>query len=163
MKVIKELIPYVAIILIVVLIRSFIVTPVRVDGASMNPTLENGQILLLDKMGNDYNRMDIIVFKYKNEKLIKRIIGLPGETVLIKDNKIYINNNLVADYSSTVKTADFDINTLGITKVPDDSYFVLGDNRYNSTDSRIIGVVKKNQVLGKVIYRIFPLNKLGSI
>lgn len=163
MKFIKELIPYIVIILVVVLIRTFIITPARVDGDSMNPTLKDGQILLLDKMTKNYNRMDIIVFNYKNERLIKRVIGLPGETVEIKDNKIYINNNLIEDYSDSVDTADFKLSNIGLTKIPDDCYFVLGDNRYNSMDSRMIGVIKKSDTLGKIVYRIFPFSKFGSI
>ena len=79
MKKIKELIPYILIISLVILIRTFIITPVRVDGPSMEDTLENGDILLLQKFNNNYQRFDIVVLNYNNEKLVKRIIGLPGE------------------------------------------------------------------------------------
>lgn len=163
MKWIREILPYVIIVLAVVLIRSFIITPVRVDGPSMNTTLADGQILLLNKTIHTYNRMDIVVFKYKNDKLIKRVIGLPGETVEIKDNKLYINNNLVDDYASFVETADFKLSSIGYDKIPEGYYFVMGDNRYDSTDSRIIGLVSANDIEGKVTTRLFPLNVIGKI
>ena len=90
MKKIKELIPYILIITLVILIRTFIITPVRVDGPSMEDTLENGDILLLQKFNDNYQRFDIVVLNYNNEKLVKRIIGLPGEKVAFIDNKLYI-------------------------------------------------------------------------
>ena len=93
MKFIKEAVPYIIIILVVVLIRVFIITPVRVDGSSMKNTLKDNDILLLYKLGS-IKRNDIVVLdeSYDNEIIIKRIIGLPGETVAIKNGKIYINN-----------------------------------------------------------------------
>ena len=98
MKIIKEIIPYIVIVLVVVLIRTFIITPVRVDGDSMKNTLKNGDILLLYKLGS-INRLDIIVLDEEkdNEKIIKRVIGLPGETVAIKKGKIYINDKVIDD------------------------------------------------------------------
>lgn len=155
---IKELMPYIIIIVVVVLFRTFIATPVRVDGSSMNPTLTNGQILILNKLDKNYNRMDIVVFQYKNERLIKRVIGLPGETVLIENNKLYINDEEINDYSNDVKTADYN---LGI-KIPKGYYFLLGDNRYNSSDSRLIGLVNEDKILGKASLRLFPFTKLNG-
>ena len=76
---IKEYLPYVIIIIVIVLIRSFIVTLVRVDGNSMVDTLHNGEILVLNKLDKDYKRFDIVVIKYNNERLVKRVIGLPGK------------------------------------------------------------------------------------
>lgn len=92
MKVIKEFIPYLVIILIVVLIRCFVVTPVRVSGTSMYPTLKNNDIVLLKKFDKNIERFDIVVFNYNNSKLIKRVIGLPGETVKYVNGILYINN-----------------------------------------------------------------------
>ena len=101
MKVIKEVIPYIVIVVVVVLIRTFIITPVRVDGDSMKNTLKNGDILLLYKLSS-INRFDIIVLDEEkdNEKIIKRVIGLPGETVAIKKGKIYINDKEIEIYGS---------------------------------------------------------------
>ena len=79
---IKEYLPYVIIIIVIVLIRSFVVTLVRVDGNSMVDTLHNGEILVLNKLDKDYKRFDIVVIKYNNERLVKRVIGLPGEQVI---------------------------------------------------------------------------------
>lgn len=97
-KFIKDLIPYIIIIIIVVLIRTFIVTPAIVVGDSMVPTLKEGQILLLNKYTyrfNDIKRNDIIVIKVGKSEIIKRVIGLPGETIEYKDNILYINGRLL--------------------------------------------------------------------
>ena len=158
MKWIKELVPYVVIIVIVVLFRTYIATPVRVDGDSMNPTLIDGQILILNKMDKEYSRMDIVVFDYKNDRLIKRVIGLPGETVKIVDNTIYINDEAIEDYSSDVKTADYDLEII----IPSGYYFVLGDNRYNSADSRMLGLISEDDIKGTVCFRLYPFMKIRS-
>ena len=101
MRIIKELIPYVFIIVIVVLIRTFIVTPVIVSGSSMDPTLNNGNILILNKLAKTYNRDDIVVIDVKvngkRERIVKRIIGLPGETVKYDNNILYINGKRTND------------------------------------------------------------------
>lgn len=163
MKWIKELIPYVLIIIVVVLFRSFIATPVRVDGPSMNNTLADGQILILNKLSSQYERMDIIVFRTSDDKLIKRVIGLPGDHVKIENNKLYINNNLINDYQDDIKTSDFDLKELGYDKIPEGYYFVLGDNRYHSVDSRMIGLVNEKNIEGNIIFRIFPFGKFGKV
>lgn len=165
MKIIKELIPYVVIILIVVLFRTFIATPVRVDGSSMYPTLKNGDILILNKLSQNYKRFDIVVVKSNNTKLVKRIIGLPGESIEYKDNLLYINGEVIDDVALE-ETEDFDLESLyGIKKIPDGYYFVMGDNRDGSSDSRDyrIGLIKKENILGKTIFRLFPFNKIGTI
>lgn len=151
MKFIKELTPYIVIVLVVVLFRTFIATPVRVDGKSMNPTLNNGEILILNKLDRKYERMDIVVFNYNNERLIKRVIGLPGESVKFEDNKLYINDTLVKDYSDSVKTKDFEI-----SNIKDKCYFLVGDNRYDSYDSRYIGCVNESDILGTISFRVIP-------
>ena len=158
MKFIKELVPYVVIIVAVVLFRTYIATPVRVDGDSMNPTLQNGQIMILNKMDKEYKRMDIIVFDYKTDRLIKRVIGLPGETVKIEDNTIYINGEAIEDYSNDVKTADYD---LEIT-IPSGYYFVMGDNRYDSADSRILGLISAEDIKGTICFRLYPFMQMRS-
>ena len=94
MKIVKELIPYAVIILVVVLIRTFIATPVIVSGSSMDPTLKNGQVLILNKLIKKFTRDDIVVIDArisgKKERIVKRIIGLPGETLEYKDGFLYI-------------------------------------------------------------------------
>ena len=159
---IKELIPYVIIIVVVVLIRMFIVTPVQVDGNSMYPTLKDNEILLLKKYDQKYKRFDIVVLNYNNSKLIKRIIGLPGEHIEYKDNKLYVNGKYVKErFKRNTETSDFEIDK----KIPKGYYFVMGDNRGNSLDSRDyrVGLVKKEDIVGVTIFRLYPFNKIGTI
>ena len=163
-NIIKELIPYIVIILIVVLLRAFIITPVQVEGTSMYPTLKDTEILLLKKYDHSFERFDIVVFDYNGSRLIKRIVGFPGEYVEYKDNKLYINGNRVKeDFISTQKTGDFKLEEIGYDVIPDDYYFVMGDNRNNSTDSRIIGLVHKNDIAGSTNLSLFPFSEAGKI
>ena len=164
MKNVKELIPYIIIVIVIVLLRIFIITPIQVVGDSMSPTLENGNILLLSKgliTGGKYNRFDIVVIKYNEETIIKRVIGLPGEKIEYIDNTLYVDGEIVKEDFSHDSTSDFSISELGNDKVPDDSYLVLGDNRGISLDSRRIGFIKKEDISGKVCFRLFPFNKFG--
>lgn len=159
MKIIKEVIPYIVIVVVVVLIRTFIITPVRVDGDSMKNTLKNGDILLLYKLSS-IDRFDIIVLDEEkdNEKIIKRVIGLPGETVAIKKGKIYINDKVIDDEYAYGETSDYNKVTL-----KDDEYFILGDNRLISKDSRYFGPIKDNEIKGKIVFRLFPFTKIGTV
>ncbi len=159
----KEFFIYFLIIITVILIRTFLVTPIRVDGDSMNDTLTNGEILLLKKYDKSYERFEVVVFNYKNEKLIKRIIGVPGDHIAYKDNKLYINNKYIEEPMIDKKTYDFDLNQLGFDIIPEHYYFVMGDNRTNSKDSRMIGLISEKDILGTTNFILFPFNKLGSI
>ncbi len=174
MKFLKSIIPYLVIIVAVVFIRTFIATPVRVDGRSMNPTLQDGDILILNKLSKKFNRFDIVVveskqkyykngkIKTKTTKLVKRIIGLPGENIEYKDNILYIDGKKIKDVTPE-ETDDFSLEELyGLKKIPKDYYFVMGDNRDGSSDSRDyrIGLIKKNNIAGKTIFRLWPINKL---
>lgn len=163
MKVVRELIPYVVIVLIVVLVRSFIITPVRVNGSSMESTLQDGNILLLEKYDKNYKRFDIVVAEYAGEKLIKRVIGLPGDTVEYRSNILYINGERISEPFINEDTEDFSLRQLGYDKIPEGHYFIVGDNRDDSLDSRYLGLFKKESIEGKVIFRIFPFNKFGKI
>lgn len=163
MSFIKEMLQYAIIIGIVILIRVFVITPVKVDGDSMNPTLVDGEVVMLNKISKNYERFDVVVVNYANTKLIKRIIGLPGEHIKFINNKLYINNKLVHDVKLDTKTSNFDIKQINYDVIPEDSYFVVGDNRANSTDSRIIGPIKKSDVVGKASIIIFPFNKFGKV
>ncbi|MEG2322474.1 MAG: signal peptidase I [Bacilli bacterium] len=155
MKFIKELIPYAVILLVVVLIRTFIVTPVIVDGSSMEKTLFDGNILLLKKYDKHYDRFDVVVFDYNDTKLIKRIIGLPGETVKYVDGLLYINDKVIDDKFSNI-TANFSLSKLGLDVIPEGYYFVMGDNRNKSSDSRVIGLISKDVINGSTSFKLWP-------
>lgn len=159
MKVLKEVYPYIIIIVVIVLIRTFIITPVLVDGNSMKKTLNNGDVLLLYKLG-EINRYDVVVLNEKidDEVIIKRVFGLPGDTIEIKNDKIYINDEKIEDDYGYGETSDYAKITLA-----EDEYFLLGDNRLISKDSRSFGTIKKDDIMGKTIFRIFPFNKIGKI
>jgi len=159
-KIIKEIIPYVVIIIIVLVVKKFIFTPVIVNGPSMMNTLHDKDVMILDKIGmkiNGLDRFDIVVIQTNNSKIIKRIIGLPGETIEYKDDKLYINDKEVDDPYGSHVTYDFEK-----IEIPEDTYYVLGDNRTDSVDSRILGVINKNDILGKATFIIYPFNRFGS-
>ena len=163
-KTIKEILSYVAIVAAVILVRVFIFDPVMVDGPSMDTTLTDGQILILNKFiyrKQDIQRYDIVVIRADNKKIIKRVIGLPNETVEIKNNEVYVDGKKINNSFASTKTDDFDLSDIGLVKVPGDSYFVLGDNRNNSSDSRTIGPIKKKDIMGVTSTRIIP--KFGNI
>lgn len=162
MKIIKEITPYIIIIIAALLIRTFLFTPVKVDGTSMVPTLQDGEILILKKYDKTFERFDIVVVDYNGEKLVKRIIGLPSETIKYKNNKLYVDGQIVEE-PLYLETANFNLIDLGYNKIPEDYYLVLGDNRYNSTDSRIIGLIKKEDILGVTNLRVWPIKKIGIL
>ena len=163
MKLLKELIPYIIIVVVVILFRTFIATPIRVDGPSMEDTLKNGDILFLNKLDKSYKRFDIAVIYKKDIRLIKRIIGLPGESIEYVDNTLYINGEIVDDVA-LIRTGDFTLHELyGIDKIPEGYYFVMGDNRTGSSDSRMFGCIPYEKIEGKVVFRFWPLNKMGVI
>ena len=159
MKFIQSLIPYIIIIVVVVFIRTFIVTPIKVDGNSMHPTLEGDEIMLLNKLGH-IDRFDIVVAKIeeKDSNFIKRVIALPGETIEIKDNKIYINGEILDEDFGYGITYNIDAITLG-----SDEYFLLGDNRIISLDSRSFGPISKKEILGTTDFVMFPFSKIGKV
>ncbi len=162
---IKEFVPYIVILIVVLLIRSFIVTPVMVQGTSMDSTLKEDNVLLLNKFTyyfNEIKRNDIVVIENGSEPLIKRVIGLPGEHVKYANHKLYINDKIIDDPFGD-KTNDFDLSAIKYDVIPENMYFVLGDNRKDSLDSRIIGLIKKEDIEGKVNIRLWPLNQISKV
>ena len=152
----KEVIAYLSIIAIVIVIRTFIFTPAVVDGPSMEPTLKSNNWLIVLKF-TKIDRNDVIVFKYNKRHLVKRVIGLPGETIKCEDGKIFVNDQELND-----KYTIEDNSCTGQIVLKDDEYFVLGDNRAVSMDSRAIGPVNKSQILGTTNFRMFPFTKIGT-
>ena len=167
-NIIKELYPYVMIVVVVVFFRTFIATPVRVDGASMDSTLNDGDILILNKLNTNYERFDVVVVEVtinnKKSKLVKRIIGMPGESIKYKNNELYINDKKIDDIAIE-RTNNFTLEEIyNKEKIPKNSYFVMGDNRNNSRDSRdyTVGLIKKENIIGTTTIRLFPFNKIGK-
>lgn len=153
-------------LLIAIVLRTFVFQMALVNQISMDPTLHEGQMLVISKFNyfvGDPERGHIIVLKdeVENKLLIKRIIGLPGEVVQLKDGKVYINSKEIPDYTS--------FPTYAYTKeewtLPEGEYFVLGDNREHSRDSRLedVGLVDRNNIVGRAVFRIWPFNKLGAL
>ena len=153
MKIIQEISTYILIAIIVILIRMFIISPVRVDGISMVPTLSNGDFVLVEKFDKSLNRFDIVVLNNDSKKLIKRVVGLPGEKIEYKNNILYIDDKVVEEtFGKGSSTGDFSITQLGVKRIPNDYYLVMGDNRELSMDSRMIGLIKKSDIEGKAIF-----------
>lgn len=156
-KNIKELLPYIIILLIIALFRSFIATPIKVNGNSMYNTLNGTEFMILNKLGN-IDRYDIIVVDTEDDELIKRVYGLPGEKIEIQNNMIYINDKKIEDKYAYGNTSNYEAITLA-----EDEYFVLGDNRVVSLDSRIIGPVKKKDIKGTTNFIVYPFNRFGAL
>lgn len=156
---IKGLIPYAIIVLVVVLVRTFIVTPGIVNGESMESTLYDGDFVLVNKIGLWFgiDRFDIVVVKYEDDTIIKRVIGLPGETVKYASNVLYIDEKEVKTPIEFEITDDFTM------KAGENEYIVLGDNRNVSKDSRVIGPVNRKNIKGKVKLVLFPFKDMGII
>ncbi len=156
----EALVPYIIILVVVILIRSFIVTPVRVNGGSMDDTLNHGHILILNKLDTKYERFDIVVLSDDviGDAAIKRVIGMPGESIAIENGVLYINQEKAEDPYNTMIMSDMEEITLR-----SDEYFVMGDNREVSLDSRSFGPVNKEDLEGTASLRLYPFNKMGTV
>lgn len=174
-SIMKELFGWIIYILVVVgltyLILTFVGQRTRVSGHSMETTLSDGDNLIVDKLSyrfKDPKRFDIIVFPFKYEEnvyYIKRIIGLPGEKIQVKDGCAYIDGEILeSDIYGAELMDNFGIAGEEIT-LGEDEYFVLGDNRNHSSDSRdpSVGVLTREDLLGKAWVRIYPFDKMGVI
>ncbi len=173
-SILKELMGWLLYIIIIVgaayLIVTFVGQRTQVSGSSMETTLSDGDQLIVDKISyrfRDPKRYEIIVFPYQyepNTYYIKRIIGLPGETIQIIDGYIYIDGEQLDEHYGNEL-----MNDPGIAAEPvalgEDEYFVLGDNRNNSQDSRAVnvGVIHRKDILGRAWIRIWPLDSMGVI
>lgn len=154
------------------LIVTFVGQRTRVSGDSMESALHNGDNLIVDKISYRFRepeRYEIIVFPYKyqeNTFYIKRIIGLPGETVQIKDGEVYINDELLGEtYGLEKIEAGREGTAIDPITLGPDEYFVLGDNRNHSSDSRepSVGILTKDDLIGRAWIRVWPLDSIGVI
>jgi signal peptidase I len=167
-KAIREILSWVAVfaaaILVAALIQFFVLEPLRVDGQSMSQTLIHNEFILVSKA--DYwreepQRLDVVICRYpdREDTYVKRVVGIPGDTVEVKKDVVLVNGTALKEEYITYP-ADYNFGPITLKA---DEYFVLGDNRIHSTDSHIIGPIKRNAILGRVRLVIYPLNKIRTI
>ncbi|MDQ0253734.1 signal peptidase I [Evansella vedderi] len=164
-------------LILAIVIRYFFFAPIVVDGQSMMPTLEHNDRMIVNKIGytiGEPERFDIIVFHApQNKDYIKRVIGLPGDTLYYKDDVLYINGEPVEEpyldeFKATATrlpyTGDFTLKEeTGYDRVPEGHVFVLGDNRQHSKDSRHIGVIPYEEVVGKANLVFWPFSEMRIV
>lgn len=172
-----------AAVVIATVIRMFLFEPIRVDGQSMCNTLQNGDVVLVTKPGylqGNINRGDVIICRYPDRNkensislggslevsltnhtlFVKRLIALPGDILQISGGVVYVNGEMVDESGIDMMTTSR--TNLGPVKLGADEYFVMGDNRGNSNDSRAVGPISRDMIVGHVQRVILPLNKLGQ-
>jgi signal peptidase I len=157
---------------IVLPIRYFIFQPFIVKGESMEPSFQDGNYLIVDELSYRFKqpqRGEVVVFKYPfnlSQRYIKRVIGLPGETVEIKDQKITIFDNngkeLNLEEETYLPSDDLTLGEFHLV-LKEGEYFVLGDNRLHSSDSRAWGILPRDNIIGKVLFRLLPLDEMTEI
>lgn len=149
---------------VAVLVATLWLPVMQTYGNSMSPTLNNGEIIFSVKTGKP-DRGDVIAFYYNNKVLVKRVIGLPGDWVDIReDGTVYINNRMMIEpylFERSFGNADIDLPY----QVPDGKYFVMGDHRATSADSRhtAVGCIGSDQIIGRILFRVWPLDQFGPV
>lgn len=158
-------------ILIVVPIRMFVAQPFIVSGASMDDTFQNGQYLIVDQLTyhfEDPARGDVVIFRYPKEPakfFIKRVIGVPGDTVTIEGNAVFIENEANPDGVRLQEPYITDMSDTGnySETLGEEEYFVMGDNRDFSSDSRVWGILPEDNIIGRAYLRLFPLSQADTL
>jgi len=151
------------ILIIGVLFRTYFIERIIVNGNSMSETFENGHVVIIRRFGvNQINRFDVVVVMVEGRSMLKRVVGLPTETILLNQGKIYINGTLIYDRHGTsfIYGGIAEMNEIILVY---DEYFLLGDNREYSKDSRHFGAVRNNDIRGVVIFQLFPFNRIGIV
>lgn len=157
-------------IVLALVIRTFIFEPIRVDGSSMADTLHDGEITFTFKTGylfNDPQRQDVVICRYPNrsEYFVKRVMGIPGDTIAILGNTVYINGQAVEEPYLTPERNRYD-HTMKAVTLGENEYFVMGDNRDNSNDSRnltSVGPITRDMIVGHVTCVLFPFNAIRGV
>lgn len=173
---IKTLVYIIIVVILALLWNAFLMSPLMIVGPSMNPSLSEGDMVFVNKLSyafGDVERFDIVVFPYKydnSRKLVKRVIALPSEKVEIRDGVLYVNDEELKEYYGIYREKkEGEQSTIYVNWGPytlgDNEVFVLGDNRNQSDDSRSsdVGPVNIDDIIGKVSFRIWPLNSIGSM
>lgn len=175
---INELVSIIFAVMVAVLIflalRHYVLQPFQVEGSSMEPQLHNHDQMIMLK-NTEIERFDVVVFpdpRGSGDSYVKRVIGLPGDELYFADDTLYLNNQAVDEpYLEPSKsevegkyTEDFSLwDTLGLNVIPDDYYFVMGDNRPYSGDSRQFGLVRAEDIQGKTNFVYYPFERFGTI
>ncbi|HHY10880.1 MAG TPA: signal peptidase I [Firmicutes bacterium] len=170
----SEVREYVESLIIAVILALFIITFIAqsflVEGSSMEPSLQHGQRLMVEKVSYRFSqpeRGEVVVFKYpgdRRRKFIKRIVGLPGDEILIQNGFLHINGvRFEEDFINGPTYGTYSAPSFGPVTVPEGHYFVLGDNRRNSDDSRYpdVGFIPKKEIVGRALFTFWPLSKIG--
>ncbi|XJS11693.1 signal peptidase I [Aerococcaceae bacterium WGS1372] len=177
-KLLNEIVSMVFAVLIAILLfitmREYVLQPFQVDGHSMEPTLQDqDQMIMLRNF--DIERYDIVIFpdpRGSGDSYVKRVIGLPGDELYFVNDTMFLNNQAVEEaYLEPSKseydgdyTADFSLwDTLGLTEIPEGYYFVMGDNRPYSGDSRQFGLIAEEDIQGETNFIYFPINRFGKV
>lgn len=171
-KELREWITSLAIALVaVILIRSFLFTVIRVDGPSMQDTLHNNDrlfVTVLDLKLHGPDRFDVVILHYpdRRENFVKRVIGLPGDTLEVRGGTLYVNDQAYDEpflFEERTERYRKGASDFGPVEIPEGQYFVMGDNRDNSNDSRRVGLIDESLFVGKVRCIIWPLDRIGTV
>ena len=190
-EILEWVLTVVAAVLIALPIRAFAFELVRVDGRSMNSTLSDGEIMFVSKLdyastwlsfpwqddaskekaprittGGDPKRFDVVICRYPGRgdtNFVKRVVGLPGDTVELRQGYLYINGEKYDEPYIRDEYRSGSGSTYGPEVVPEGHFFVMGDHRSVSRDSRLMGCIKQSRIKGKAVFRYSPLSKFGRI
>ena len=152
----KKQILFILMLTVIVLFRTFVLQRIIISGNSMSPTLNDGNVVWAWK-NPTLDRNDIVIIKKDGTLYIKRIVGMPEETVEIKNGKAYINGKELQEEFDEMESEEQKI------QLKENEYFVLGDNRNDSTDSRIWGAIGKEEITGEIVFKFFPFWEMKEI
>lgn len=150
-----------------IVVMIFLYQPVKVEGTSMNPLLSDQERIFINKFVYRFEpieRGDVVVFWYpldRSKSFIKRVVGLPGETIEIRSGVVYVNGSKLPD--QYVPASYLDGSTYAPRRIAPDEYFVMGDHRDSSNDSRVFGPVPRQYIYGKAVFAYWPVNDIGSL